>query len=139
MLLRFLKVILKLKQIFMNQSHYSGDFSIIWSTNFQKSIYCILYSIIYIDLRIKVQWKPRSVITLGQTISDYSNQLITLTEDSLLFKWLDKGKWGFGILIKIDHINQIIKLTVMTLKGFHCTKIQLFKSTNIRHLNFHCS
>jgi hypothetical protein len=65
-----------------------------------------------------LQWVPLNVIALGQAISDYNNQMVTLSilpfplnEDS--FKKLAKTA-------KIDYIIQLITLSVIPLSGAHC-------------------
>jgi hypothetical protein len=42
--------------------------------------------------------------------------MITLTEQTQTLK----SQMGFRELSKIDHINQMITLTVITLSGLHC-------------------
>ncbi len=71
---------------------------------------------------ISIQWKPLNVITLEQNIFDHNNQMITLTEHTL---WaVDYKKLSFTI----DHIKQMLTLTVITLSGFYCRMFYLEKT-----------
>ncbi len=93
------------------------------------------------------------MITLGQIISDSINRVITLTEDDTVLSYLItlteddtvlsylitfteddtlcltvvKKENYFGVLSKIDHISQMMTLTIISLRGLHCTVFNLNK------------
>ncbi len=60
-----------------------------------------------------MQWNPPNVITLVLCPTDYINQIITMDEASSYLHHI--------IAWKIDHMNQIITLLVITLTAFNCS------------------
>ncbi len=64
-----------------------------------------------------LQWQPLNLITLGQRETDNIKQMKTIFELPELHI-LEQDKHG-----KFDDINQRITLSVITLTGFRCTKL----------------
>jgi hypothetical protein len=61
------------------------------------------------------------VITLGQRKTDKIIGMITIMDFMYLTPTL-KSDLGQAHLGKFDHNNQMLRLLVITLSGFHCTK-----------------
>ena len=83
--------------------------------------YSFFFRLVLAVIDFKIQWKPLNVITLGQRETDIINRLITWTKQALrLIDWKN-AKWASNNFELIDHINQMIALTMITLCGFYCT------------------
>jgi hypothetical protein len=53
--------------------------------------------------------------------------MITLTKQTIWCAGCKKSQMGFRDHRKTDHVNQTIKLTVITLSGLHCNTNFIFK------------
>ena len=58
------------------------------------------------------------MINLGQRESDNINPMITTSKFTPCIKCLTESDLGLGKSGSIDHINQVITLSVITLSGF---------------------
>jgi hypothetical protein len=82
---------------------------------------------LYQHSKCELQQAPLNVITLGQAIYDYINQMITLSSLNFPLKEakfrnmeLDKTTWT-------DNIIWLITLFVILISDSHCNKIYLFR------------
>jgi hypothetical protein len=58
-----------------------------------------------LTIHFLIQWKPLSVITLGQKETDNSNRMIILTKQDLRLVYCKEETWAF------DNIHLLITLT----------------------------
>jgi hypothetical protein len=65
--------------------------------------------------RHQLQWTELNGITLGETISEYINQMITITDHFPIQSMLSREIWGSFNLGQFDPNNRMIPLTVITL------------------------
>ncbi len=71
-----------------------------------------------------IQKVPLNVITLEPSITDNINQMITISK--CITKVMSESGLGH-----FDHKNQMITLTMITFRGFHCTKENHWLKDNI--------
>ena len=69
-----------------------------------------------------LQWTPLNGITLGQTITDPFNQMISITEHMSYKRILLRGIRDLINLSDFDHIILMIPLTLIPLSGAHCIR-----------------
>jgi hypothetical protein len=72
--------------------------------------------------KMLIQCKPLNMITLGQRLTDNIIRMITISGCTFYIN----SELELVNLIKFDHNNWMITLSVITLSGFHCTQISLY-------------
>ncbi len=62
---------------------------------------------------------PLNGITLGQTLTDPINRMITISKLASTYVGYERLNWDLVSMDKFDSINRLIPLTVVTLSGAH--------------------